>query len=263
MYQSIGIFDSGIGGLTVFNALRRRLPSENLVYLGDTARVPYGTKSPETVIRYSREIVQFLLKQRVKMIVVACNTASAFALPTLEQEFSIPILGVIKAGVQGGLKASPQKRLGIIGTEGTIRSGSYTREIMEHAPSAKVMTQACPLFVPLVEEGWLETPASRLIAETYLATLRNKIDTLILGCTHYPLLKKVIQEIMGPKVTLVDSAEEIAEEVATLLSSKILLKGGTRGTDHFFVTDSSERFLQVGRLFLNHLKHVEKVDLLS
>lgn len=257
----IGIFDSGIGGLTVFQAIRKQLPAENLIYVGDTARVPYGTKSPETVTRYSRDIVQFLLKQRVKMIVVACNTASAFALPTLEQEFSVPIVGVIKAGVKGALQTSAQPSLGVIGTEGTIQSGSYTQEIKAQNPAAQVMTQACPLFVPLVEEGWMETEAAALVTETYLGPLRGKIDALILGCTHYPLLRKVIQRVMGPAVTLIDSAEETACAVTTLLTERQWAKENGPGSEQFFVTDSPERFLKVGRLFVDQLERVEKVEL--
>ena len=259
MDSPIGIFDSGIGGLTVFQEIRRRLPAENLIYVGDTARVPYGTKSPETVIRYSREIVQFLLKQRVKLIVVACNTASAFALPSLEQEFSVPILGVIKAGVQGGLKASRKKQLGVIGTEGTIRSRSYEVEIQRCEPTAKVTSLACPLFVPLVEEGWMETEAATLIAETYLGPLRGEIDTLILGCTHYPLLKKIIQKVVGPTVTLIDSAEETSSAVVNLLKERQLVKERGPGSEQFFVTDSPERFLKVGKLFVDRLEQVEKI----
>lgn len=260
-HNPIGIFDSGIGGLTVFQAIRRQLPAENLIYVGDTARVPYGTKSPETVTRYSRDIVQFLLKQRVKMIVVACNTASAFALPALEQELSIPILGVIKAGVQGGLKASRQQKLGVIGTEGTIRSGSYETEIRKWEPNTQVTSLACPLFVPLVEEGWMETEAAALVTGTYLGPLRGKIDALILGCTHYPLLKKVIQRVMGPAVTLIDSAEETACAVTALLTERQWAKESGPGSEQFFVTDSPERFLKVGKLFVDQLERVEKVDL--
>jgi glutamate racemase len=227
--------------------------------VGDTARVPYGTKSPETVTRYSRDIVQFLLKQQVKMIVVACNTASAFALPTLEQEFPVPIVGVIKAGVQGSLHASSTKRLGIIGTEGTIRSGSYEAEIRQREPATQVTSLACPLFVPIVEEGWMETEAAALVAKTYLAPLHDKIDTLILGCTHYPLLKKVIQRVMGPAVMLIDSAEETSNAVVDLLRERRLTKETGPGSEQFFVTDSPERFLKVGKLFMNRLERVTKV----
>ncbi len=261
MNGPIGIFDSGIGGLTVFQEIRRCLPAENLIYVGDTARVPYGTKSPETVTRYSREIVRFLLKQRVKLIVVACNTASAFALKTLPQEFPIPIIGVIEAGVQGGLKASRKKQLGVIGTEGTIRSRSYETEIHRYESTAEITSLACPLFVPLVEEGWMETEAAALIAGTYLGPLRGKIDTLILGCTHYPLLKSIIQKVMGPAVTLIDSATETAGAVARLLLERQLAKKSGDGSEQFFVTDSPERFLKVGKLFLDRLARVEKVDL--
>lgn len=259
--RAIGIFDSGIGGLTVFQAIRKQLPAENLIYVGDTARVPYGTKSPETVTRYSRDIGRFLLKQRVKMIVVACNTASAFALPTLEQEFSVPIVGVIKAGVKGALKTSAQPTLGVIGTEGTIRSGSYTQEIKAQNPAVQVMSQACPLFVPLVEEGWMETEAAASITETYLGPLRGKIDVLILGCTHYPLLKKIIQRVIGPAVTLIDSAEETSNAVVNLLREHRLTKETSPGSEQFFVTDSPERFLKVGKLFVDGLERVTQAEI--
>ncbi len=258
MNEPIGIFDSGIGGLTVFREMRRQLPGEDLIYLGDTARVPYGTKSAETVTRYSQQNVRFLLQQGVKLVVVACNTASAFALEKLQKEFSIPIIGVIHAGVKRVLQASATQRIGIIGTEGTIRSESYTQEILRQAPSAQVFSQACPLFVPLVEEGWQDTAVAQATAETYLAPLRGKIDTLILGCTHYPLLKKVIGQVLGPEVQLIDSAEETAKEVKGLV---IPSQKTTSAADRFFVSDSTERFMKVAKVFLKDFGQAEKVEL--
>lgn len=251
--SSIGIFDSGIGGLTVFREIEKILPHEDLIYLGDTARVPYGNKSPETVTRYALQNVRFLLNQNIKMVVVACNTASAFAMPALQQSFDLPILGVIEPGAKGALAVSREKRIGIIGTEGTIKSEAYPRTIRKQSPHALTMSTACPLFVPLVEEGWLEGEICEKITFQYLhKMLDEKIDTLILGCTHYPLLKTTLQTVVGTHVTLIDSAEETAREAALTLNRHHL----TRPPDNnhpkreFFVTDSPERFRRVGELFL-------------
>src|ERR1700674_4489029 len=214
----VGVFDSGLGGLTVVRALMRRLPHESLLYFGDTARVPYGPKSPETIRRYSREITTYLRDEGVKAVVVACNTATAHALPMLRDELSIPVIGVVEPGARAAAAATRTRRVGVIGTAGTIGSGAYERAIHAERPDVHVVARACPLFVPLVEEGWLDTPATRLIAQEYLSPLaRDGIDTLVLGCTHYPLLESVIGETMGPGVGLVDSADSAAAETAAVL----------------------------------------------
>lgn len=260
---SIGIFDSGIGGLTVFKALSALLPNENLLYLGDTARVPYGTKSPRTVTRYCLQNVRFLLDRKVKLIVVACNTASAFAMTDLRRELTLPVVGVVEPGVTGALRVTRNGKIGVIGTEGTIQSGIYTTEIQKRGRSAKVWGTACPLFVPLVEEGLLGGEIPLAVARRYLTGITEKgIDTLILGCTHYPLLKSVIREVTGPGIELVDSAEETAQEVARLLDAKKLFNDQNRSPrGAFFVTDHPERFQKVGTMFLGTpLANVQQID---
>jgi len=207
----IGVFDSGIGGLTVVHELIRQLPHESIVYFGDTARVPYGPKSPDTVRRYSREIAAYLTEQGVKAIVVACNTATAHALGTLRGELALPVVGVVEPGARAAVAATRTGRIGVIGTVGTIKSGAYERAICALSPTAQVVARACPLFVPLVEEGWVDHEATRLVAETYLEPLvKANVDTLVLGCTHYPLLKPLLRQVMGPDIRLIDSAEETA-----------------------------------------------------
>ncbi len=214
----IGVFDSGIGGLTVAHAIMQQLPGESIIYFGDTARVPYGPKSPDTVRRYSREIAAYLIGEGVKAIVVACNTATAHALPALEQELSVPVIGVIGPGARAAAKGTRNGHIGVIGTDGTIRSGAYVRAINHEMPEAVVTSLACPLFVPLVEEGWVDREATWIIAREYLAPLvRDHIDTLVLGCTHYPLLKPVIGETDGRSVRLIDSAEETAADARRML----------------------------------------------
>lgn len=262
--QAIGIFDSGIGGLTVFKEIAQTLPFEDLIYLGDTARVPYGTKSADTVVRYASQNVNFLLQKNVKAIVVACNTASAFALDHLQKNHQFPILGVIEPGVKGALRASKTFRVGIIGTEGTIASGAYAKTIEKEKPGTFTSSQACPLFVPLVEEGWWDGDITETIAKKYLATLFAKnIDSLILGCTHYPLLKETIGKIAGPQIELIDSAQETAREVRRQLQEKDLLrKENPHPKREFFVTDSPERFRKLGKLFLKQeLKDVQHVEI--
>jgi glutamate racemase len=220
----IGIFDSGIGGLTVLREIRRVLPHEDLVYLGDTARVPYGTKSPATVVRYACEDTQFLVDQQVKAVVVACNTASAWALATLERRFPLPIFGVILPGVRRALATTRVRRIGVIATPATIRSQAYTRALLARDDSLDLVVRDCPLLVPLVEEGWISGPVTRAVLKEYLdPILARGIDTLVLGCTHYPLLKKALAEVTGPGVTLVDSAESCAEYVAERLRQLGLL----------------------------------------
>jgi glutamate racemase len=251
--QSIGIFDSGIGGLTVLKAIEEVLPHENLIYLGDTARVPYGNKSRETITRYSIENTQFLIQSGVKAIVVACNTASALALTELRKQFSVPIVGVIEPGAKAALGATKSREVGVIGTESTISSSSYSKAVQAVDPKVRVWGIACPLFVPLAEEGWTHDEITEAVAHKYLSPfLKTPIDTLILGCTHYPLLKGILGKVMGEKVTLVDSAQETAHALKELLSEKNLTrKEASRRTETLFVTDSPARFKEVGRNFLN------------
>ena len=253
--RPIGVFDSGVGGLTVFQALERALPHESLVYLGDTARVPYGTKSAETVVRYTLEAARFMLRQQVKMVVVACNTASSVALEAMTRETRLPVLGVIAPGSRRALERSQTQRIGVIGTRATIASGAYKRAIQALAPEAEVLSQACPLFVPLAEEGWTEGEITRRIAEKYLEPFRRAdVDTLVLGCTHYPLLRDVIAQVMGAEVDLVDSAEAVAEEAARALAQETGA-GAARGGHHFYVTDAPETFQVVAERFLGRPIH--------
>ena len=226
----IGVFDSGVGGLTVAREIMRNLPDERIVYFGDTARVPYGSKSQETVIRYSKQIVRFLQTQHVKAIVIACNTASALALDAIEGELDIPILGVLRPGAKVAAETTKNKRVGVIATESTIRSGMYGRYIKAHDPEITVYGKACPLFVPLVEEGWLKDPVTEEVARRYLKELLEKdIDSLILGCTHYPLIRSLMRKIVGDKVQLVNPAYETALELGRLLTREGLANDG--GTD--------------------------------
>ena len=250
---AIGIFDSGIGGLTVVRQIHRVLPHEDLVYLGDTARVPYGTKSPGTVVRFACEDTQFLIQQNVKAVVVACNTVSAWALPTLERKFSVPIFGVIIPGAQAALKKTRNRRIGVIGTTTTIRSQAYNRAILARDDSARVFARACPLLVPLVEEGWTSNKITQAILRAYLSPMsRRRIDTLLLGCTHYPLLKKAIRGLVGREVALVDSAESCAQFLGERLDGTQLLARTRRRTGVIrpFVTDEVERFDELAKRFL-------------
>jgi glutamate racemase len=226
--DAIGIFDSGVGGLTVVHALLAALPGEHLIYLGDTGRYPYGTKSAETVTRYSVENADFLAGRGIKLLVVACNTASAVALPALESRYEVPVVGVILPGARAAVARTQNRRVGVIATEGTIASGAYQRALRGLDAGLEIYTRACPLLVPLAEEGWVDGDVPRSVVETYLGSLRRSgIDTLVLGCTHYPLLRQVIAEAMGDGVALVDSAEETAREVAAALAAKGL--GRTAG----------------------------------
>jgi glutamate racemase len=254
--SAIGVFDSGIGGLTVLHKIIELLPRENTLYLGDTARAPYGTKSVETVLRYSVENGEFLIEKDVKLLVVACNTSTAIALPGLRERFAIPVIGVIEPGVRRAVKSTKNKKVGVIGTDATIQSGAYTRALKAADPAIEVYSRACPLFVPLVEEGWTDNAVVDLTVKNYLGSLKQSgIDTLILGCTHYPLLKKALRGFMGKTMRLVDSAEEIAIEVAGLLKRQSLARKQGKGVHGFFVTDAPERFIKVGRRFLG-----EKVE---
>ena len=256
----IGVFDSGLGGLTVAHAIMRQLPGESLVYFGDTARVPYGPKSPDTVRRYSHEIAGYLLEQGVKAIVVACNTATAHALPMLRQELDIPVIGVVEPGARAAVRASRTGRIGVIATAGTIRSGAYVRAIEAAAPEAKVTALACPLFVPLVEEGWTDHDATRLIAREYLAPFTGgAVDTLVLGCTHYPLLKPLIAEVVGPEVRLIDSAEETALDTRRMLAEHSLGAPGKEGSYRFVASDDQAQFLTLGQRFFGDT--IERVEI--
>ena len=260
----IGIFDSGIGGLTVVRAVYERLPGESTVYFGDTARVPYGPKSPETVTRYSLEILDWLLKQEVKAVVIACNTSTAHALETLQRQSPVPVIGVIEPGARAAAAASRAGPVGVIGTAGTIASNAYARAIQRVRPGASVEQQACPLFVPLVEEGWFEHPAAELIAREYLDPLRKAcVDTLVLGCTHYPLLRPLLQRVMGTEVRLIDSGEETAAAVEQALTSAgLTAPPGGKPTHRFAVSDDEVRFRQVGARFIGErMRKAEVVPL--
>ena len=261
--KPIGIFDSGIGGLTVLKELCKKLPHENTVYLGDTARVPYGTRSPETVTRYSSENTRFLFSKEVKMIVVACNTASSVSLEAIRNAAPVPFVGVIEPGAKAAAAATENKKIGIIGTEATIRSNSYAQAIKNIDSSIEVFGIACPLFVPLVEEGWTEGRIAEMIAQEYLQEIKRKgIDTLVLGCTHYPLLKGILATVMGENVKLIDSAIETAREVETILNRLSLLNTSGGNIREFFVTDSPEKFKTVGETFLGeHINHIKKIEL--
>lgn len=261
--QPIGVFDSGIGGLTVVKALVEEVPEESIVYFGDTARVPYGTKSKSTIVKFSLENVEFLLRFGVKCIVVACNTSSSWALPTLRKYFKVPTIGVIRPGAVAAVRQTQNKRIGIIGTRATIQSESYELAIKRLDPKIKVFSQSCPLLVPLAEEGWLNGSVCRAVTMQYLEPLRkHRIDTLILGCTHYPLLAPTIQRVLGPHVRLVDSARETAAEVRAVLEDAGTLHEGIRKPRYqFFVTDEPMRFNDLAKRFLGrHLGTVARVN---
>lgn len=265
--RPIGVFDSGIGGLTVLKELNRELPEEGIIYLGDTARVPYGIRSPETVRRYSFENTAFLVSKGIKMLIVACNTASAISLEGIRERFKIPVLGVISPGARAAVIATKNKRIGVIGTEATINSDAYTKHIKTLAPDMEVIGIPCPLFVPLVEEGLNDDEIARLVAKRYLQGLKESgIDTLVLGCTHYPLLKGIISEVVGKDIVLIDSAIETAKEARRMI--EVLGIGNTIGNTKgnpirkFFVTDSPERFKRVGERFLQKaIEDIEKVNI--
>lgn len=248
----IGIFDSGIGGLTVTRAIHEALPRESTVYFGDTARVPYGPKSPDTVRRYSLEILDWLLGQGVKAVVIACNTSTAHALDALRSASPVPVIGVIEPGAAAAVRAAPQGAIGVIGTAGTVASGAYARAIRARRPDAEVRQVACPLFVPLAEEGWFDHPATELVAREYLAPLiEARIGALVLGCTHYPLLKPLLGRVMGRGVALIDSAEETAREVKrTLEGAGLSASGGGAAVHRFAVSDDAARFQEVGARFM-------------
>lgn len=258
----VGVFDSGVGGLTVLDALRRRLPRESTVYLGDTARLPYGPKSPETVRRYARECADFLLERGVKTIVVACNTASARALPDLEREVPVPVVGVVTPGAREAAGRSRTGRIGVLGTRGTIESGAYQEAIRALRPDARVEGAPCPLFVPLVEEGWTGNEVARLTAGKYLGPLLAAgVDTLVLGCTHYPHLRELLRRVAGDGVTLVEPARATAREVAELLAERGLeAPPGGEPTHSYYVTDDAERFRALAAAWMGEeIEHLEQV----
>jgi glutamate racemase len=257
--DAIGVFDSGVGGLTVVSALQRRLPRESILYLGDTARLPYGSKSPDTVTRYTRRNIEFLVGRGVKAVVVACNTASALALPHLQPE--VPTWGVIEPGARKAA-ALTRGRIGVIATEATVRSDAYPQALRALRPDLEILSRACPLFVPLVEEGWYDDPVTEEIAERYLRPLLDAgIDTLVLGCTHYPLLVPVLARVAGPEVTLVDSAEAVAEVVAAGLAERGLEAGEHPPASHLCVTDAGESFHRLaGRILKDPQVPLEWVE---
>ena len=261
--RPIGVFDSGIGGLTVLIEIIMELPHESTIYLGDTARVPYGIRSPETVMRYSFENTKFLFSKNVKLLIVACNTASSISLNAIKKSMSIPVIGVIEPGAKAAVKATRNKRIGVIGTEATIKSSAYTKAIKAIDGSIEVFGLSCPLFVPLVEEGWTEGEIATLTAKRYLDGMRDSgVDTIVLGCTHYPLLKKVIAGVMGEGVRLIDSAVETSYEIKTILEVIGLNRQqASAPLREFYVTDSPERFVKVGENFLGQkIEHIEKVE---
>ncbi|MEJ5210235.1 MAG: glutamate racemase [Burkholderiales bacterium] len=258
----IGVFDSGVGGLTVVRALMERLPFEHIVYFGDTARVPYGVKSVETIAHYTTQIAEFLLEKQVKLLIIACNTMAAVAAGMVRDLSPVPVLDVIDAGALAAVQASRTRRIGIIGTPTTINSNAYALAIHRIDPEVRLKSQACALFVPLVEEGWLDHPVTRLTAQEYLRpVLSEDIDTLVLGCTHYPLLKPLLQEVAGPQVQLIDSAQAMAERAARLLREQGLANPDTHAPRYeFYVTDVPLRFQAIGERFLGRsLTHVHVV----
>jgi len=239
----IGVFDSGVGGLTVAREIMRQLPGESIVYFGDMARVPYGTKSKDTVISFSRQIVKFLQEKKVKAIVIACNTASAFALSELAKEVDIPVIGVISPGAKAANEKTVNGRIGVIATEGTVSSGMYSKVIKSINPELEVFQKACPLFVPLVEEGWLYDSITIEVADRYLHDLLSyDIDTLVLGCTHYPLIRRTIQKVVGENVSLVSPAYETAKELERILIENNIVSGSECGKYEFYVSDNADRF---------------------
>ena len=248
--RPIGVFDSGIGGLTSVRELFRALPAESVVYFGDTARLPYGAKSRDTVTRFSLEIASFLVRQNIKCLLVACNTASSFALDVLSQRLDVPVVGVIQPAAEAALRSGPHGRIGVIGTAGTVASGAYPAALERMAPGVAVISRACPLFVPLVEEGWTSHPVTRLVAEEYLKELKNgDLESLILGCTHYPLLAPLIGDVMGLGVRLVDSGAEAARAVGQLLRERGQLATGAPA-HRFFLSDEPRNFARVAEAFL-------------
>lgn len=261
--RPIGVFDSGIGGLTVVKQLMALLPEESIIYFGDTARIPYGTKSVEVVKRFALEDSFFLLEKEVKMIVVACNTVSAIAIHFLREILPVPVIGVMQPGATTARKCTRNGKIGVIGTTATIRSNAYYKELLGQNKELQIISQPCPLFVPLIEEGWIEDEATALIARRYLQPLiDNQVDTLILGCTHYPLLRNLIQRTMGEEVRLIDSGVEAARQVRELLKGENSISASAAPLEHrFFLSDLPYKFQEIGERFLERsLPHVETVN---
>lgn len=263
-YSSIGIFDSGIGGLTVVKKILSMLPNENIIYFGDTARVPYGSKSNATIIEYANQDAKFLNNKNVKLIIVACNTASSVALDSLREQFDIPIIGMIEPGSKYALSKTKNGKIGVIGTHSTINNEAYSQKLKQFNSEVEVFEKACPLFVPLAEEGWTDHRATELIAEEYLGeVIEKKIDTLILGCTHYPILTSLIQKIVGPEITIIDSGTAAALEVEDYLNGIGLRNDSNNiGKQQYFVSDLPAKFKTIAERFLGtEINHVEKIDI--
>jgi glutamate racemase len=251
--RPIGIFDSGLGGLTVVKQIKNILPNENIIYFGDTARVPYGTKSKKTIIEFSKQNTEFLLSHNVKIIVIACNSSTAAAIDEIKNNVDIPVIGVIEPGAKTAVTQTKNKKIGVIGTNATINSETYTHHINMIDPEIKIYSQPCPLFVPLVEEGWINKKVTELVISEYLEPIKvSGVDTLILGCTHYPLLKHKISYFFDHKINIIDSAESCSEEVKTILKNKAMLNKSSRiGNTTFFVSDTPSKFSEIGSKFLN------------
>ncbi len=263
--KSIGVFDSGLGGLTAVKQIMQELPNENIIYFGDTGRVPYGTRSRDTILKYTRGDIRFLKTFDVKIIVIACGTASSAALPMIKNEFDVPIVGVIDAAVYAAVRATKNKKIGVIGTSGTIKSGEYEKQISEYDSSMQVFARACPMFVPLVENGYFDSPVTRLIVEEYLEEIRAQgVDTLILGCTHYPLLEKVIHEYMGDGVTLINSGAEVAKYLKKKLDDEMAHSEKVDEQQYrYYVSDDISSFEELGGIFLEREINgqVTKIDI--
>lgn len=259
---SIGMFDSGIGGLTVLKEVRSLLPLEHILYLGDTARVPYGGKSPETVTRYALESAIFLLTKGVKILVIACNTSSALALPILQRKLPIPVLGVIEPGAREAVACTRTKRIGVIGTKATVRSSAYEKAITHHDPAITVISKPCPLFVPIVEEGLEDDKVAELMATRYLSDMKAaRVDTLVMGCTHYPILENQIRKVLGKGVTIVNTGAATAKDVSATLEKKGILNHSGKGGSEYFVTDSPGSFKEIGSRFLG--VEIERIKFLK
>lgn len=261
--KPIGVFDSGVGGLTVVKEMLGTVPNEHIVYFGDTARVPYGTKSARVVREFAVQDTLILMKYDVKMIVVACHTATSMAMDLLTERFDLPIIGVVEPGIKAGLKATKNERIGVIGTRSTISSGTYPKLLKKADPQVEVFPQACPLFVPLAEEGWLDHEVTKQVAHIYLDAMSdNQVDTVILGCTHYPLLKPLLNEVLGPSITLIDSAEETAKAVYAMLRQNALQADcEQKAVYHYLVSDIPYQFRQIGERFLGRrLESLTQVD---
>lgn len=261
--RPIGVFDSGIGGLTVVKEIMRILPQENIIYFGDTARVPYGNKSPETITKFAMQNARFLISKGVKAIVIACNTASAFSIREIQENFNIPVLGVINAGATAAVNSTSNGKIGIIGTEGTIGSRAYEKVMKRLNSDVEIYGYPCPLFVPIVEEGWADTKVSHLIAEEYLKGFKEaEIDTLVMGCTHYPLLKNVVASIMGSNVTLINPAKETAIELKEILQLNHIGNNNGSAVYEYYVSDNPDKFSRVGSNFLTkEINNINKIDI--